>query len=310
MDIVGSIAMSMRTSKPIARRKDLYGSWGLRLTGDQGAGLHVVLEGTAWILPPAVPAPVQLGVGDVVFARTGEGYTLANHPDAPIVEVSSLAPTDQWPLPKPAVGQTPGAVLLCGLYALDRARPHPLIAELPAVIHLPARAAIGEPLRSVVDLLGAEVARDGPELGAAVPALLDLLMIYTLRTWYAREAERGAQGWARALQDPAIRMALERIEQSPAEPWTVGGLAAAGGVSRTVFARQFRALTGESPLAYVTRWRMMLAARLLRDTDLTLDSVAAQVGYGSAFAFGKAFKRAVGDTPGAYRREYRDHLSQ
>ncbi|MFJ5224000.1 cupin domain-containing protein [Streptomyces sp. NPDC088400] len=310
MDVVGNIAMSMRTSKPVARLKDLYGSWGMRLTGDQGAGLHVVLEGAAWILPPAVPAPVQLGVGDVVFARTGEGYTLASHPGSPIVEVSSMAPVDHWPLPKPVTGQAPGTVLLCGVYALDRARPHPLIAGLPSVIHLPARAAIGEPLRSVVDLLGAEVARDGPELGAAVPALLDLLMIYTLRTWYAREAERGAQGWARALRDPAIRKALERIEQSPAEPWTVGSLAAAGGVSRTLFARQFRELTGEPPLAYVTRWRMMIAARLLRDTDLALQAVAAQVGYGSAFAFGKAFKRAFGDAPGVYRREYRDHLSR
>jgi transcriptional regulator GlxA family with amidase domain len=197
-------------------------------------------------------------------------------------------------------------VLLCGTYALEQARPHPLIAQLPKVIHLPARATIGEPLRSVVDLLGAEVQRDGASLSAAVPALLDLLIIYTLRVWYAREAERGAQGWARALQDSAVRTALENIQQSPATPWTVAQLAAAGGVSRTAFARQFRTLVGEPPLTYLTRWRMTIAARLLRETDLPIESVAARVGYGSPFAFGKAFKRSMGNAPGAYRRAHRE----
>jgi AraC-like DNA-binding protein len=195
-------------------------------------------------------------------------------------------------------------VLLCGTYALETARPHPLIAQLPRVIHLPARATIGDPLHSVVDLLGAEVQREGPSLGGAIPALLDLLIIYTVRAWYTREAERGAQGWARALQDPAVLTALENIQQSPATPWTVAQLAAAGGVSRTAFARQFRTLIGEPPLAYLTRWRMTVAARLLRETDLPIESVAARVGYGSRFAFGRAFKRSMGSAPGAYRRAY------
>jgi transcriptional regulator GlxA family with amidase domain len=193
-------------------------------------------------------------------------------------------------------------VLLCGTYALDWARPHPLIAELPSVIHLPARASVGAPLRAVVGLLDAEVQRDGGSLGAAVPSLLDLLIIYTVRTWYEREAQRGAQGWARALQDPSVRIALENIQQFPAKPWTVAQLAAAGGISRTAFARRFRNLTGEPPLTYLTRWRMTVAARLLRETDFPIDSVAVRAGYGSPFAFGKAFKKSIGTSPGAYRR--------
>jgi transcriptional regulator GlxA family with amidase domain len=139
-----------------------------------------------------------------------------------------------------------------------------------------------------------------------VPALLDLLIIYTLRAWYAREAERGAQGWPRALQERAVRTALENIQQSPATPWTVAGLAAASGLSRTAFAREFRTLVGEPPLTYLTRWRMTIAAQLLRETDLPIESVAARVGYGSPYAFGKAFKRSMGDAPGAYRRASRE----
>jgi AraC-like DNA-binding protein len=302
VDVVGEVVTAVRTARPIARRTDLYGKWGLRFRDDQGAGFHVVLEGSAWIVPPAVSAPVKLGIGDVVFVGQADGYTLADHPDTPLQDVCSTEPKEQWPIPAPLPGQRPGTVLLCGTYALERARPHPLIAQLPRVIHLPARAINGEPLRSVVDLLDAEVQRDGPSVGGAVPALLDLLIIYTLRSWYAREAERGAQGWARALQDRAVRTALENIQQSPATPWTVAQLAAAGGLSRTAFARQFRTLIGEPPLTYLTRWRMTIAARLLRETDLPIDSVAAQVGYGSRFAFGKAFKRSMGSAPGAYRR--------
>ena len=293
---------AVRTGRPIARRTDLYGTWGLRFRGDQGAGFHVVLEGSAWIVPPIVSAPVRLGVGDVVFVGKADGYTLADHPDTPLQDVASTAPKEQWPIPASLPGEHPGTVLLCGTYALEQARPHPLIAQLPKVIHLPARATIGEPLRSVVDLLGAEVQRDGASLSAAVPALLDLRIIYTLRVWYAREAKRGAQGWARALQNPSIRIALENMQQQPAWPWTVAQLAAAGGMSRTAFARQFRDLTGEPPMTYLTRWRMTVAARLLRETDLPIDSVAARVGYGSPFAFGKAFKKSMSTSPGAYRR--------
>jgi hypothetical protein len=72
---------AVRTGRPIARRTDLYGTWGLRFRGDQGAGFHVVLEGSAWIVPPIVSAPVRLGVGDVVFVGKADGYTLADHPD-------------------------------------------------------------------------------------------------------------------------------------------------------------------------------------------------------------------------------------
>jgi AraC-like DNA-binding protein len=303
VDVVGQVLMAVRTGRPFARRRDLYGKWGLRWRGDQGAGFHVILEGSAWIVPPTVSAPVKLGVGDVVFVSQSDGYTLADHPDTPLQDIRMTEPGEQWPVLAPGPGERPDTVLLGGRYALERARPHPLIAQLPRVIHIPARATFGDPLRSVVDLLGAEVQRDDPDnLGGALPALLDLLIIYTLRSWYAREAQHGTQGWARGLQDPAVRTALERIQQSPATPWTVAQMAATAGVSRTAFARRFSTLIGEPPLTYLTRWRMTVAACLLRETNLPVESVAARVGYGSPFAFGKAFKRSMGNSPGAYRR--------
>jgi AraC-like DNA-binding protein len=302
VDIIGDIVAAMKAGTPLARRTELHGRWGLRVAGDAGAGFHVVLEGAAWMLPPLSPVPLKLGAGDLVFAANGDGYALADHPDTPLEDVAPSAPKETWPVPQPIVGQPPSAVLLCGSYTLERARPHPLIAQLPAVIHVPAGTAEGESLRPVLELLGAEVPRDEPGFSAAVPALLDLLLVYVLRAWYARQADRGLPGWAQALRDPAIARALNQIQRWPAKPWTVADLATEVAMSRSAFARQFSRLVGESPVAYLTRWRMMLSARLLRETDLSLDTIAVRVGYGSAFAFSKAFSRTWGSPPDRYRR--------
>ena len=305
VDIIGDIVAAMKAGAPLARRTELHGRWGLRVVGDAGAGVHVVLEGAAWMLPPLSPVPVELGAGDLVFAANGDGYALADHPDTPLADVAPSAPKETWLTPQPIVGRRPSAVLLCGAYSLDRVRPHPLIAQLPAIIHVPARTAEGESLRPVIELLGAEVPRDEPGFSAAVPALLDLLLVYVLRAWYARQADQGLPGWAQALRDPAIVTALNQIQRWPAKPWTVAALATEVAMSRTAFARQFSRLVGETPLAYLTRWRMMLSARLLRETDLSLDAIATRVGYGSAFAFSKAFSRAWGTPPDRYRRAAR-----
>ncbi|MFE1959704.1 AraC family transcriptional regulator [Streptomyces sp. NPDC059479] len=305
MDIVGDVITSIRTGTPIARRAALYGPWGLRFVGDPGAGFHVVLQGTAWMRPSHGGSPVELGAGDVVFAASGDGYALADQPGTPLSDVCVTDPAETWPLTGPPPGAEPSTLMLCGMYSLDRARPHPLISQLPPVIRLPARAATGDPLRSVVDLLGTELDHSGPGTSAAVPALLDLLLIFSLRTWYDRQAAQGATGWARALKDPPVSTALVRMHDSPASPWTVSRLAGEAGLSRTAFARRFTELIGEPPLTYLTRWRMTLAGRLLRESDLPLASVAARVGYGSEYAFSKAFRRALGRSPGAHRRAHR-----
>lgn len=137
---------------------------------------------------------------------------------------------------------------------------------------------------------------------AAVPALLDTLLLYILRIWFAEQADvagHGASGWAAALGDPAVTAALHAMHWSPAAPWTVESLAAEAGLSRAPFVRRFAALVGRPPLAYLTWWRMTLAERLLRTSDAPLRTVAEQVGYGTEFAFSAAFKRIHGSPPAA-----------
>lgn len=153
-----------------------------------------------------------------------------------------------------------------------------------------------------MDLLAAEIAEPRPGSDAAVPALLETLLLFILRAWFDEQADTRASGWAGAFTDPAVAAALRAVHEDPARAWTVPDLSDVAGVSRATLARRFTGTVGEPPLAYVTRWRMLTAARLLRATDSSLGAVARRVGYTSEFAFAKAFKREYGSAPGQYRR--------
>lgn len=203
----------------------------------------------------------------------------------------------------PSGTDAPATVTLCGAYELGPARAHPLLHDLPELIHLPAHLGRHPELRATVDLLATELER--PRLGtdAIVPALLDTLLLHILRTWLDQQATPATTtGWAAALNDPATTAALQAMHGDPARPWTVATLAAQAGLSRAPFARRFTALLGQPPLTYLTWWRMTTAARLLQETDAPLSAIAAKVGYTSEFAFASAFKRQHGTAPGRYRR--------
>ena len=209
----------------------------------------------------------------------------------------------------PPTGQTDGSaaatVMLCGAYLLDRSRAHPLLDDLPEVIHLPARVGRHPGLRAAVDLLGGELEQPRPGGDAMLPALLDVLLLHVLRAWFDEQSAHAATGWAAALRDPAVAAGLRAIHSDPGRQWTVAELAAQAGLSRAAFARRFAALVGQPPQAYLTWWRMTLATRLLRDGDAPLATVARKVGYTSEFAFAHAFKREYGLAPGGLRRSAR-----
>jgi transcriptional regulator GlxA family with amidase domain len=173
-----------------------------------------------------------------------------------------------------------------------------LIATLPPLIHFSAacdgaRARWIEPMvRSIALEL------DTPGFAAVLARLSDVVIMQVIRSHVSSSA------WVRALADPQLGSALALIHQHPERPWTVSELAARVGVSRSVFARRFKELVGESPLHYLTRLRMHEAQRLLRTSRAGIGEIAAQVGYQTEPAFSRAFKRSVGVAPGAFRRRH------
>lgn len=309
MDVLSDVIAFMRTGQPRSALVTWHAPWAQRFASMPGAaGVQIILQGPCWLIRPD-DDPVPLSAGDVVFRPHGRGHTLADSPSTP-----STAPACDSNDPRallryvtdsvgvPAGPDTPVTVTLCGGYRLDPARAHPLLDDLPELIHLPAHLGRHPELRATVDLLAGELER--PRLGtdAIVPALLDMLLLHILRAWFDRRPAPEATGWAAALHDPVTAAALRAMHRDPAQPWTVAKLAAEAGLSRAPFARRFTALLGQPPLAYLTWWRMATAARLLQESDAPLNTIATRVGYRSEFAFANAFKRQYGIAPGRYRR--------
>lgn len=300
MDVLSDAITAMRIGRPHSSRQRLQTPWRMHATPFAGAGFHVVLQGSARLVPDGGD-PIVLGVGDVAFLPHGTGHELSDATGTGATPVELHLERVVEPEPS---GNATGAptTLLCGAYLLNRVRPHPLISELPTVIHLPARLGGHTSVRATIDLLAAEM--DGPGLGGdiVVPALLDTLLLYILRAWHAERAQHGA-GWAAALTDPTVSAALLAIHRNPARAWTVQSLGSIAGLSRAPFARRFTGLVGLPPLSYLTWWRMTKAAELLSRSDAAIRIIAEEVGYTSEFAFARAFKREHGIAPGTYRRD-------
>ncbi|MBX6383829.1 MAG: AraC family transcriptional regulator [Microbispora sp.] len=294
MDVLSDVITTMRTGAPHAARVDRGVPFGRRFPPSDGAGFHVVLQGTAWLIP-AHGDPVALGPGDVVFLPRGIAHGLADTP-------ASLADLPSDPDETRPPESAPVTVMLCGAYLLDRARAHPLMDELPDVVRLPARVGRRSELRTALDLLVCELESLRPGRDAMVPALLDVLLLHILRAWFDEHKDTPT-GWTAALHDPPVAAALRAMHGEPERQWSVEELAGRAGLSRAAFARRFTALIGRPPLTYLTWWRMTIAARLLRTSDMPVHMVAGKAGYTSEYAFAHAFKRAYGLPPGAYRRQ-------
>lgn len=279
MDVLSDAITAMRTGRPHSGLQRLRAPWSAEFPASDGAGFHIVFQGGCRFEPPAAP-PIELGVGDVIFLPREPGHRIASTTDTE-------------------------TVLLCGSYQLDGARPHPLWTALPSHLHIPAR--IGDPtsLRPAIDLLGTELAAERPGADAMIPAILDALLVSMLRHWIDAEPATGERGWAAAMRDPAIVKALTALHDDPAADWTVAALAATAGLSRSGFSQRFTRMLGQAPVAYLTWWRMTLAAKRFRETDAPIAVVAREVGYTSEFAFAKAFKRELGVAPGMYRKPSR-----
>ncbi|MEU4164606.1 AraC family transcriptional regulator [Actinoplanes sp. NPDC026670] len=296
MDVLSEVLAVMRTGQARSALVGWPTPWAQEFAPVPGsAGFHVVLRGSC-VLLRAGSEPVNLGEGDIVFRPHGDGHTLADSPDTRPITPACAPGTPAEPVRTAITGAT---VTLCGAYELAPELVHPLIHDLPDLIHVPAGA---DPrLATVVGHLASELTEPGAGSDALIPALLDTMLVHLLRICLSAGGDRPA-GWAAALADPVTAAALHAMHREPGRDWTVAALAAEGGLSRAPFARRFTARLGRPPLTYLTWWRMTVAAGLLRRTDLTAGAVAGRVGYRSEFAFATAFKRRFGMPPGRYRR--------
>ncbi|WNI21263.1 AraC family transcriptional regulator [Streptomyces sp. ITFR-16] len=309
MDALAGLLDGPRARGAFLLRMVMEPPWSVRIEDRAPLCLMSVTAGEAWVVPGGGAGPVCLRPGDLAVARGPEPYTVADRsgrepqarigPGAVCTTLRGEPLAESMDLGVRTWGNAPdgSTAVLVGTYPMEGEISGRLLDALPPLVVLPA----GTRSSALTDLLGHEIARDEPGQSVVLDRLLDLLLIDALRTWFSRPGAE-APAWYRAMGDPVVGKALRLLQNDPAHPWTVAALAAGTGVSRAGLARRFTELVGEPPMAYLTGWRLAVAADLLRETDATVEAVARKVGYSQAFAFSTAFKRVRGVSPQEYRR--------
>ncbi len=319
MDLIESVLEGLRLQSTVFCRMELTGAWGFAKPPLQGAPFHAILSGEAWLRLPAQRKPTLLRAGDVVILPGGDAHELMSAPGAPLVVFKALLAAQGVQPWSPGVRIKPtrrrfgtggGAAtrLVSGVFGFGDRRDNPLLAALPRLFHLRAGQSAdpnADPwLASTVAFLGAEVGSGLPGAGAVAARLADVLFIQAVRAHLA-SAEPKEPGWLRGIVDPQLGRVLARMHASPERPWTVATLARAAGMSRSRFAARFQSVVGRTPLDYLTRWRMYLAAGRLLEDQVGLAELAQGAGYRSEVAFSKAFKRWASRSPAEFKRRAR-----
>jgi AraC-like DNA-binding protein len=307
MDSVAGLLDGPRARGAFVLRSMMDPPWAIRIEDEAPLTLVAMVRGEAWMRPDDAE-DVELRSGDVAIIRGPDPYdvtdALGTAPQAIILPGQRCVTPDGQELTEMSHmgvrtwGNSPDGTtaMLTGTYQMRSEISQRLLGALPPLLVLR-----GEDWHSpLIPYLAEEVVKDEPGQEAVLDRLLDLLLIAVLRAWFARP-DAQAPGWYLAHGDPVVGPALRLLQNNPAHPWTVASLAREAGVSRAALARRFNALVGEPPIAFLTEWRLTLAADLLREPGATVGSVAPQVGYGSSFALSTAFKRVRGISPQQHR---------
>lgn len=276
---------------------------------------HGVARGACWA-GIVGEDPIRLDVGDLVIFPQGDAHVISSSPGLRAARVDIglyYAPRpSQLPydlrvsargIAKGAPGpDEPAATIICGFIGCD-ARPfNPLLAALPRMLRVPGQADGGRPWLASVLQAAVEESNDKRPGGEAVlERMTEMMFVEALRR-YVDTLPAGETGWLAGLSDAAVGRALALLHERPAEPWTLERLSEAAAVSRSVLHERFVRFLGQPPMQYLAQWRMQLAARWLRDTDIKVLEVALEVGYENETAFARAFRRVTGESPGAWRR--------
>jgi len=271
--------------------------WSLRFTLRTTLKFVAVMKGEVWLIADG-EEPVHLGEGDTFFLASAAKYVVASDPALPPAD--GLAAFD-WESGGTARFDGSDTVMIGGGFDVYGSPADFLFEAVPRVIHIPAGEPSAHALRLSLSLMDSELASGGIGYEAATRRLADLLLIHALRAYTAR-TDTSRSAWLSGLSDPRIGRALGLMHGEPGRYWTVAELAKAVGMSRSAFAEHFARKVGLPPLGYLTRWRLERACTALRTGLRPMADIAQEAGYGSESAFGLAFKRRFGISPGRFRK--------
>lgn len=300
MDLLTDILSQAGLRRRFLGMTDVKDGEALLFSCNRSIGLHAVVQGHVFIHGGALPAPLELRVGDIAVTTRGFRHHVAT--DSTIEYATERVMLEGVSASQPSAMNDAQGRVVSAAYQFWNEPLHPFFTELPPCFLLGNDAASRLcPLSLTVGLLDAE-SRQG-ELGSTsvLHGLLDVVLAYALREIVDRHAS-DKPGWNLAVRDTQIRHVLTLMHEQTNHPWTLESLASQAGLSRTYLANRFRSALGDSPLNYLRTIRMQKAVQLLIETEQSIEQVAQSVGYGDAFGFSKVFKRVVGSSPREFRR--------
>ena len=282
------------------------GDWALHFPPPDKIKFFAIVKGSCWVILEGHPAPIHFNTGDVGLLNAKRAFTVASSPE--IQPLDAMRVFKAGKRNYAALGEGKEFEYMGGHVLLDPNRGQMLAQVLPQWIHIPAVSPQAASFRWLLDRLIAEreTAQPGTQLASA--QLSQLLFIQILRAHLQTSSSLPA-GLLRALGDTRLAPALQLIHANPAHGWHLEDLAKSCAMSRTTFAQYFRTVSGMTPVAYLTQWRMRLAEKALRERGDQIAIVARSLGYTSESAFSNAFKRETGLSPKAWRTAARRPVS-
>jgi AraC family transcriptional activator of mtrCDE len=303
MDLLTDVLSTLRLRGTVYFHADFHSPWGMDIKGGQFANFHIVTAGQCWVSWENQDGALLLNEGDLVVFPHGQRHIVCDNPEheaLPAEEMLAKSRSgDDNRVHYGGDGHTTS--LICGHFEYDRSLQHPLLSALPTAIHLSAQdTADADWVNTVARMTISESSSSRQGSSAIVDRLAEILLVQLIRSYMDQISDE--EGFLAALGDQAIGAALKHMHGQPAHPWDVQQLAKLGGLSRSVFASRFSQQLGVGPMQYLTNWRMQQAAELLVNSRYSTAQIAERIGYASEWSFAKAYKRAFGVGPGAYRR--------
>ena len=298
MDPLSDVLALLKPRGSMSVALDAAGDWSIEFPRWDVIRFNAVIAGHCWVAVEGVADAVHLGPGECFLLPSGRPFRVASDLDAPPVDMEALFASKRDGVATIHGGGEFFAV--AGLFALEGDHADVLLGVLPPIVHLraePDRAA----LRWILERLLQEQRERRPGAALVAQHLAQVMLVQALRQ-YLEEGPRGGVGWLYALADPPMCAAITAIHDAPARRWTLPELADRAGLSRSTFALRFKATVGTSPIGYLTRWRMLLAADRLANSGEPIAAIALSLGYESESAFSTAFKRVMGCAPRRYAR--------
>lgn len=322
MDSLSDILTSVRLEGAVYLNAEFTAPWCIRgkygvenlsewLGGaDHVMFFHFLVAGACKVRLADGKDVLDVAAGDVVLFPRDDQHVMGSDLRLAPVETADLLRGD-------AILTDPGFIRLrhggggavtrfvCGYLACTRHAIRPLIEALPRVVRIPiGNSSASALVRDLLRVGVRESSESRPGAGSMLAKLSELLFVEALRRYVETLPPEGT-GWLAGVRDPQIGRALALMHADPGRAWTVDDLARSIALSRSALAERFAALVGEPPMQYLTRWRLALAAQMLRSGREAIVRVAERSGYESEAAFSRAFKREFGVPPAAWRRNRR-----